>query len=110
MCEKCIKTFSEDYLKERIHDLFVQFDLKKNGFLLAEDLSEMLMYLQAYKPELILPHSAEEVDTIMGDLGNDGKLHEKEFVEWIHEGISQPPIDLLEFAKSSPFNAKMINF
>lgn len=110
-CVKSALTKSpEAYLKERIHDLFVQFDGTQSGCFGDKDLSEMLMYLGAFRPELDLPHSTEDITAILGDLGSDGKLHENEFVEWIHEGISQAPMDLLEFGKSSPFNSRMINF
>ena len=67
----------EEYLKKRIHDLFSEFSQNNDGdiaMLSSEDLNEMLMYLTAFRPELDLPHSKEDVDNIISGLGSKKRL------------------------------------
>ena len=100
----------KEYFRARIHSLFKQFVQAGLTILDASGLGEMLMYLNAYRPDVDLPHSKEDIQLILQDLGSDGLLNEDEFVDWIHDGISQAPENLLDFAKSSPFNSRMTNF
>ena len=112
--EKALSSESpESYLKKRINDLFSEFADKADGrtaILNPTSLKEMLRYLTAFRPELDLPHSDSDIKGIISGLGHDNGLFEDDFVGWIHDGISQSPEELVEFAQQDPFNNKMVNF